>query len=162
MNDLSLTGDNAIEKADFFCNEDSNKPNDSNYKALLSDGIFRDAATQTNWVLQPNTTYYRAHSNTIIGTTNDMGIFDFTFIPLVNGVVERCNCGDDNRFSWTGINPTDFSTHEDTCNGWSSNDISVSGMTGNHISTDSQSFGHESGVFTGCHFTAYLYCVEQP
>ncbi len=60
-NDPFLAGASAVAKADAFCNSDPAKPSAATYKALLVDGVNRDAKTLVNWVLQPNTAYYRAH-----------------------------------------------------------------------------------------------------
>ena len=56
--DPTLAGSDAIEKADDFCNQSLTKPNNSTYKALIVDGVNRDAISLTNWVLQPSTTYF--------------------------------------------------------------------------------------------------------
>ena len=78
-NDPLLSGSNAIEKADSFCNNDPNKPNSSTYKALLVDGITRDAISLTDWVLESNTTYYRPYDNVEIGATTNTAIIPVLF-----------------------------------------------------------------------------------
>src|SRR5438067_89937 len=60
-NDPYLNGDSAIHKADDFCNTDPNRPDAHAYKALLVDGVNRDAKALTDWVLKPSTTYYRPY-----------------------------------------------------------------------------------------------------
>src|SRR5947208_3425147 len=60
-NDPNLSGDSAIHKTDDFCNTDPSRPDAHVYKALLVDGVNRDAKALTDWVLKPSTTYYRPH-----------------------------------------------------------------------------------------------------
>ena len=78
-NDPLLSGANAMEKADAFCNNDPNKPNDSLYKAMIVDGTNRDAVSLTDWVLNPNTKYYRPYNDILIGETIDTAIFPVSF-----------------------------------------------------------------------------------
>ena len=50
-NDPTLSGATAMEKADAFCMRDSNRPTGGSIsKALLGDGVNRDAVTLTDWV----------------------------------------------------------------------------------------------------------------
>src|SRR5450631_3960378 len=55
LHDTDLTGANAIAKADNFCETDTAKPTTGTYKAILVDGMTRDAITPIDWVLKPNT-----------------------------------------------------------------------------------------------------------
>ena len=55
-NDNLLVGSTAMEKADNFCQNDANRPDSGTYKAILVDGVSRDAITPLDWVLKPNTT----------------------------------------------------------------------------------------------------------
>ncbi len=65
-NDPLLPGSTATQKADTLCNSDAAKPTSNIYKALIVDGVNRDAVTKIDWVLQPNTTYYRADGITTL------------------------------------------------------------------------------------------------
>ena len=85
-NDPYLNGDSAIQKADDFCNTDPNRPDAHVYKALLVDGVNRDAKALTDWVLKPSTTYYRPHDDIVIGTTTTAAIFGATYAPLTNAI----------------------------------------------------------------------------
>src|ERR1700694_1730445 len=42
-NDNLLVGSTAMEKADNFCQTDANRPDSGTYKAILVDGVSRDA-----------------------------------------------------------------------------------------------------------------------
>lgn len=150
--DPTLAGANAIEKADSFCNRDPNKPNDSVYKALLVDGSLRDAKTLTDWVLQPNTTYYRPYNDIEIGTTINSGIFAAFYSDLTNSI-------DDSEVPvWTGIeDPSDFTAGED-CINWSSGSGGV-GASGYSSFVNGGAFFNGWGA-CGNHY--HLYCVEQP
>src|SRR5919202_4123856 len=118
-NDPFLSGDNAIHKADDFCNTDPNRPDAHVYKALLVDGVTRDAKVPTDWVLKPSTTYYRTLDDVVIGTTTTAAIFGAAFSPLTNAVVGTISPADTGTEVWTGIaNPADFTAGE-SCNGWS-------------------------------------------
>ena len=166
FDDPLLTGSNAIEKADTFCNIDSNKPNNSNYKALLVDGIIRDAISLTNWVLVPNTTYFRPYDDVEIGTTTSTAIFPVLFTQLTNSIAEQRPSSSNGfiltNITYTGISDTsDFSTNGlNTCDSWStatnaatSNWGRIYEKTANAISTNG---------LIACDFIAPLYCVEQP
>jgi len=163
-NDPLLSGSNAIEKADTFCNNDPNKPNDSYYKALIVDGINRDAVSLTDWVLEPNTTYYRPYNNIVIGETIGTAIFPVLYQQLTNSIADqRPEIGgfELTNETYTGISdPSNFSTNgTNTCNGWSSatnqyvaNWGRIYEKTANSISTNGR---------IACDLIAPLYCVEQ-
>src|SRR5690606_20294444 len=65
----------------------TNRPNEREYKALLVHGTERVACTtaqcsgcaseHVDWVLSPNTHYLRADGVTLVGTTNDLGLWSF-------------------------------------------------------------------------------------
>ena len=93
MGATSLT--TGIQGADFICNSEAKKPvwhpnipsgESHTYKAIIVDGLNRIACTsnncstgtngQTDWVLQPNTTYL-SESGSKIGQTNESAIFVF-------------------------------------------------------------------------------------
>jgi len=164
LNDPTLNGATAIEKADDFCNKSANKPNESIYKALLVDGINRDAITLTDWVLQASTTYYRPYGNIKIGTTTNTQILTAFWSDLDNTIAE-CDemCGMNMDFYvWTGIDDAgDFSTTgNNTCNSWSDSNYPPTGKYGIYALKDGYSIS--SNINGACSLQAYLYCVEQP
>jgi hypothetical protein len=162
-NDPNLNGDSAIHKADDFCNRAPNRPDARVYKALLLDGVNRDAKAPTDWVLQPNTTYYRLHDDIAIGTTTGAAIFGAISGPLTQDMVgTNSPAGTPSVSVWTGIaNPADFTAGE-SCNGWSDATNSWTARWGNPAFTDGSEFGTD--VLVGCApiNEFHIYCVEQP
>ncbi|HAM51048.1 MAG TPA: hypothetical protein DCP92_10305 [Nitrospiraceae bacterium] len=158
QNDPLLPGSTATQKADAFCNADPAKPTSSIYKALMVDGINRDAVKGIDWVLQPNTTYYRADGITVIGTTTVTAIFPALYADLSNGVIaQQVSDMDGTTWVWTGIGSgADFSAGSD-CAGWSS--ASGVGDFGLADSTTQTAF---IDMLTNCDARLSLYCVEQP
>ena len=156
-NDPTLTGSNGIEKADDFCMQDANLPADGSiYKALLVDGINRDAVTLVDWVLQPNTTYYRPNG-VEIDTTGDEAILLAYWREMKNSIAKYT---DDPENAWTGIaNASDFRTGWN-CFGWSSSGTDDGG-TGSSIAKDRAAFDWYGGG-SACWIPHSLYCVEQP
>ncbi len=163
-NDPLLPGSNAMEKADSFCNKDANKPNNSIYKALIVDGVNRDAVTLTNWVLQPNTAYFRPYDDIIISQTTSSAIFPVLYQDLTNSVSEQMAPGSDpltqTNCTWSGI--SDLSNFSDNsaydCNGWSA--VSSSGTWGLIYEKNIWSISSVNGSMS-CTYKASLYCVEQ-
>lgn len=153
QNDATLTGANAIEKADDFCNSSSTRPDAGTYKALLVDGVNRDAPTLTDWVMQPNTAYYRIFNNIRIGVTDSSAIMaslENTVYPLELGTFYPGS-------AYSGIDSqSTFATGAATCSGWSS--TSGSG----HIGGTSYSKNFGGGSTTSCFSNMGIYCVEQP
>lgn len=160
--DPLLNGANAIEKADSFCNRDANKPNDSVYKALLVDGTVRDAKTLTDWVLQPNTTYYRPYNDIEIGTTTNGAIFTAFYSDFTNSISDSgLTVWNGGIAVWTGIaDPSDFTAGED-CINWSSGNNEGTGASGDSSAVNGSAF---LAAFYSCSLLAqnHLYCVEQP
>lgn len=165
-NDPLLTGNNAIEKADSFCNLDPNKPNASVYKALIVDGAIRDALSLTNWVLEPDTTYFRPYGDIEIGTTINTAIFPVLYADLINSIDDQRQESNDGfrlpNNTYTGIsNASNYSSSGvNTCGNWSigTNQASANwgiiyAKTENSVSTNG---------LIGCSYRASLYCVEQP
>lgn len=164
FNDPTLTGATAIDKADDFCNKSISRPNDANYKALLVDGIHRDAISLTNWIFEPLTDYYRVYDNVKIGTTSESAILTAFWVELDNSIAD-CDeeCWRSDQYSvWTGIeNAGDFSGVNNTCDGWSSAGHSTMGRFGTLAYTSGYAFSHSSGR-ASCVFRKRIYCVEQP
>ena len=157
-NDPNLNGDSAIHKADDFCNTDPNRPDAHVYKALLVDGVNRDAKALTDWVLKPSTTYYRPQDDIVIGPTTSAAIFSAAFAPLTNAIgISPVDTGTE---VWTGIaNSGDFTAGE-SCNGWSDMTNSWSGRWARPTATDGLAFG--AGLVGCAVFQFWIYCVEQP
>lgn len=164
-NDPLLQGTNAISKADYFCNIDINKPNDSIYKALIVDGINRDAFSNIDWVLKPNTTYYRPYGNIEIGTAASNALLPVLYADLTNSIADQLPASSDlyvmANSVWTGIgNPSNYSTGSD-CAGWSIGDNSSGGIWGTTYQKGVLSIS-SGGSTWGCIQQMSLYCVEQP
>lgn len=165
QNDPLLQGANAISKADCFCNIDANKPNNSVYKALIVDGVNRDAVNNIDWVFQPDTTYYRPNDNIQIGTTVSNSLLPVLYADLTNSIADRQPESSDPyvgaNYAWTGIgNASNYSKGSD-CQGWSIGDNSSSGSLGTSYRKDALSVT-SSGSTWGCLQRLSLYCVEQP
>ncbi len=159
--DPSLLGSNAIEKADSFCQISSARPNDSDYKALLVDGVNRDAIIPADWVLETNTQYFRPYDDVLISQTGANAIFSEFSSNLTTPV-----CGDlcDNpggaflsKFAWTGLDLSFNTTN--TCNGWSTGG---SGSFGNTQAENMHAFGSLGTISCNDLPVYHLYCVEQP
>jgi hypothetical protein len=159
-NDPFLNGDNAIHKADDFCNTDPNRPDAHVYKALLVDGVNRDAKSLTDWALKPSTTYYRPNNDIVIGTTTTASIFGAAFAPLTNSIAGAIAPADTGTFVWTGIaNSIDF-TAGDSCNGWSDATPFRQGRIGVPTAKDGTAF---DGLGSSCSLAQdWIYCIEQP
>jgi hypothetical protein len=158
-NDPNLIGNNWTEKADDFCNVDNNTPETGYYKALLVDGVTRDAVTLSDWVLQPNTKYYQSDGITLIGETNSASIFNVISSSLENPIDVPPGFASE---IWTGIaDATDFSADDQNCNNWSSHDIGSTGRIGWYDQTGSTAFS-VTAVIASCSIFMPIYCVEQP
>ncbi len=157
-NDPTLSGQTAMEKADDFCMRDTNRPADGSiYKALLVDGVNRDAVTLTDWVLEPNTTYVRPNG-TEIDTTSDDAIFLAFWRDMKKSIGK--DDGDAHQNAWTGIgDASDFST-KGNCSEWSSSGTGTGGF-GTRIAKDRAAFDWYGGG-SACWIAQYIYCVEQP
>ena len=141
--------------ADSKCNSDAGKPNTGTYKAIIVDSA-RVACTtascsggtseNTNWVLKPNTAYYKSDGTTLVGTTNAGGVFTFA---LQNSIGTGAN-------SWTGL-ATEWTTST-TCVNWTEG-VAGNGSCGIVNSTTSTSIS-DSGAST-CSSLKPLICVEQ-
>jgi len=150
-----------VSGADSKCMADSNYPGSGTYKALIVDGTNRIASASANagdgqvdWVLQPNTTYYRSDGSTIILTTDSNGIFVF-------GTLDN-SFGSGGRL-WMGLN-ADWTT-DNHCTTWADGTNSypaVSGSGGDSVETSSSSIDASiAGSPYPCNFSGQLLCVEQ-
>ena len=163
INDSSLSGSTIIQKADDFCMKSIMRPDNAEYKALLVDGVNRDAVSLTDWVLMPNTTYYRWYNDVTIGTTTPNAIFNVYFQNLLNDP-ENCSvlgaCDFYMDWVWTGIGDVqDFSVSMNNCQGWTND-----GVRGTAASYQNSDHGAFSLPYNSrdCTSTLRIYCVEQP
>lgn len=164
LGDQLLLGDTVIEKADYFCQTDANKPPDGGtYKALLVDGMTRDALVPLDWVLKPNTNYYQAENNVLIAKTTDDAIFPQN---LDNYIHESFGTGGDpdhpppTSAVWTGFaDGYSFTTNTDTCSGWTYEGQGEAAPYGESYGTDGSELWNNGAQV--CLGVARLYCVEQ-
>jgi hypothetical protein len=162
LGDTDLTGATAIAKADNFCQTDSARPDSGTYKAILVDGVSRDALTPVDWVLKANTTYYQTKNDVAIGTTTSSALFGE---HLGNDIHDSFGVSGGNNTNtstvWTGLGDTvSFAAAAFTCSAWSD-----SGTTGNYApygisyGTDGSEWYTNGGQV--CSLPSRLYCVEQ-
>ena len=160
-NDPTLPGATAIQKADAFCNRSSSKPSKDNYKALLVDGVNRDAATLTDWVLVPNTAYYQVYNNVLIDVTTPSGTFASFFRNMKNPVA--CpSCAQ--HGAWTGIDTGGaFAASTNTCKRWgeAGSVIGFFGTYGTSSSNGGFAFTSLGGYADCVSIQTGLYCVQQ-
>lgn len=164
--DVVLVGANAIEKADDFCHTDPAKPSSGRYKALLVDGVSRDAISKTDWVLRANTPYFQPFDNVRIGVTTSAAVFPTASNRLDNPIHEsfgtstNVNAPAPTSSVWTGLSEAStFAASPNNCQRWSSSldpDYSTIGVS---YATDASAF-YTNGGHT-CTLAHRLYCVEQ-
>ena len=162
-NDPTLTGSNAIQKADYFCNKSKAKPSTDSYKALLVDGTNRDAKLNIDWVLKPSNSYYQSFDNLLIDTTTASAIMPAFFRPMSNPIQPICRTCNP-VYAWSGMgNASDFSTSTTmTCNGWGGTGP-FSGLDSGVFSVPSAIDGNafSAGSSLGCSMQAPVVCVQQ-
>jgi len=160
---------------DALCMADSNKPaGGGTYKAMFASttaGQTRIACTtascsggageNTNWVMSPNTDYYRADGTTLIGTTNSGGVF-----PLENsGQTLSNSISGVDEWYWTGLNGwgNEWLTTLN-CSNWTSSAHGDNGTEGHGTGTTGDTNGND-GAIAGwaqfCDDLLHLVCVEQ-
>lgn len=156
-----------IASIDAFCNANINRPTGDTrtYKAMLS-GAGRIACTttncasgtggQTDWVLKPNTTYYRGDNTTLIFTTNESAIFSTW--PSESSIVAEGNSPTERV--WTGMGNNTWMENE-TCNNWSSADDSGTIRGRAAYPTSNEISMMYSGPLQNCDTSYILYCVSQ-
>ncbi|RYZ49476.1 MAG: DUF1554 domain-containing protein, partial [Proteobacteria bacterium] len=163
----------AIAKADYQCNHDANKPNDTkSYKAMVVLTGVRVACTSANcatnganehidWVLKPSTIYKNLQNN-IVDTTSSTGLF--TFDHLNNDDPDDPFYGLDNpifgsgNYAWTGMR-ANYTSNASQCQNWSSK---LSGQTGAvGISGSYTNTVLFAGQTNTCDTYIKLICVEQ-
>lgn len=152
------TGSGGAAGADAFCMADANYPGTGTYKAMIVVGSLSRTACSTancsggssehiDWVLSPNTMYYRDNETTEIGETNSAGIFTF---PLTNAFASTFET------TWTGM-LGDW-TADTTCTGWSDGTGGDIGTYGDTNDTSSNQISFTQDV---CSTTLKIICVEQ-
>lgn len=160
LNDPTLIGNTGVDRADDFCNKDSNKPDDGTYKAILVDDANRIAVPAINWVLLPNTTYYKPSGDSYVevGTTTPERVFNVAFQPLLNSI----SAG---YWVHTGVyDVNDFTSSGFNCENWSSN-TSLNSSQGLSSGLDGAAFNGSLswiGYTFSCADLRRLYCVKQP
>jgi len=146
--DSTLSGGNAVAKADALCNGSVARPDQQAYKAVLIDGVNR--TTTLDWVLKPATTYYQADGALPVLTTNAQGLYD-TSTPFTNGYLPGYGGF---QVPWTGFN-FDLTPATDNCQRWSSLASNLAGRLGALYG----SFG--SSVTAACANRETLICASQ-
>ena len=159
--DTALSGTTAIEKADDFCATDPNKPDSGTYKAILVDGVHRDALVPTDWVLKPNTAYYQATGGLRICVTTGAAIFPETLENEIHATFGESGGNNSNTSTvWTGFaDPVSFTTGTLTCNGWSDYTNNSYAPYGISYGTDGSAWYTDGGQV--CSLPSRLYCAEQ-
>jgi hypothetical protein len=153
--DTVLTGSNAVEKADSFCNRSTARPDGQTYKAVLADGVHR--VPSVDWPLLANTQYFDSGGATSLFTANSSGLI--TGSAAAGALV----AGAQYLYLWTGMQ-YDSSARADavstnTCSGWTSADASLLGAAAD----GSSSYTLVSGVVGGCNDIANgIICASQP
>lgn len=166
IDDVELEGSTAFEKADNFCQTDPSCPTEGTYKALLVDGVYRDAVTQTDWVLKPSTAYFQPYDDVRIGVTTSEAVFATASNELDNNIHDSFGTSSDpdnpapTSGAWTGLaEASTFAASSNNCDGWSSSVNPYSSTIGIVYATDASAF-YINGGHT-CSLSFRLYCVEQ-
>ncbi|MEQ9365389.1 MAG: DUF1554 domain-containing protein, partial [Leptospirales bacterium] len=162
-NDPVLNGNadgSGVAEADAFCMADANRPNGSTYKALLVNptvaptrigSVTADAGDgQVDWVLAPNTNYFRRDGTTPLFTTNANSIF--VFGAMTNSF--EASAGN----TWSALRDDWRTLAGLNCTGWATT-AGTAGV-GDALATDGTAL-ELGGPPTNCSATARLICVEQ-
>ncbi len=147
-----------VAGADNLCNSSAaSRGLSGTYKAIITAST-RIACTTANcsggvgehvdWVLQPNTAYYREDGSTLIGTTTANGVFSY---PITNSVSTV------GASYWTGMRQDWTNVANDDCNDWTGGGT---GRGGYSTLTDSRAFGGD-GYNGGCLNPDTVACAEQ-
>jgi len=106
----------------------------------------------SNWILQPNTTYTRL-DGTVIGVTNSSGIFD---LPLTNSFSSSFGV------AWTGFdNASPWTLNTDqNCTNWSTTG-GAPPASGASLLDDGSSFNAAFAFGKNCNENLNFICVEQ-
>ncbi len=151
-----------IDGADNACMADANYPGTGTYKALIADTTNRIASLtadtgdgQTDWVLTPDTCYFRSDNTTLIAATNGAAL-----INVDNESAMRNSFGDTAINAWFGAT-MEWVSQDNTysCYNWT-NSVSGShfGLVISIPGTDTYTFG---ALGLQCNESHHLVCVEQ-
>ncbi len=149
-----------IAGADSKCMADGARPNNSVYKALLSDGSSRMACSesdctadntgQSDWVIKPMTQYINANGQNVF-YSNGYATYDFA-VSFTNPVVATL------YYVWTGLNAS-WGSSGSNCTAWTDD------STGNFGEYGTSNDVNSTFLFTSptdyCGGSRHLYCVEQ-
>jgi len=157
LNDATLTGANAIAKADNFCRL-QNPGLPGTFKALLVDGTNRSAcgdgsdfptcAGKIDWVLNPNKYYFRYIDGKLLFKTDSNSFFVF-YDRDAFGIPASV---------WTGIGASNWADSSDNCSGWSSSSILSTGASG---STNVNDYTAISNTLNACSMLSPILCIQQ-
>jgi len=153
---MSNGGNFGVAGADATCKSEAvSKGYSRNFKALIGTST-RQASTfpiLADWVLKPDTNYYRPDGYLIDKTNSNAW---FTFTPNLDNSISTGN-----TYQWTGLNPTNGAVaSSNNCNSWTSNSGVVYGYSGYANIPTMSVIADQNNI---CAFTNNrLYCVEQP
>ena len=152
------TGDlGGIAGADMVCMTDPSYPGAGTFKALLVDGSARVACTSASctaamgvdWVLAPNTTYYRADDSTQIGTTTAAATFAFAIKnPISNSAAT----------AFTGLDADWTTASAATCSGFATANPDDHAAIGDSGADNDLAIADTT---VACNQATSVYCVEQ-
>ena len=161
---------------DALCMADANKPaGGGTYKAMFTTttaGQRRIACTtedcsagigeNENWVMKPNTDYYRCDGTTLIGTTNAGGVFPLAFGQSLDNSISGVDEG-----YFTGLDgyggPGAWTASFANCSNWTSGlgGIATEGLGTGTTGITSDDNGAIAAWAQPCDWTLHLVCVEQ-
>jgi hypothetical protein len=135
-----------VSGADAFC---MNETDSGTWKAIIASS---ERTFGSNWVLKPDTTYYRLDGTTEIFTTNEDAVFDFSGADFTNPISTS------DVQTWTGMNDEWDNMSGIDCSDWNEGAGSSNGRTGDANATDSTVLYLGEA---GSSFEAHVICVEQ-
>ncbi|WP_265390924.1 DUF1554 domain-containing protein [Leptospira kanakyensis] len=150
-----------ISGADAICMNDAKKPTlprRALYKAFLVDDVNRIACTTNNcgtggasenkdWILKPNTSYFRAADMTKFTITDGSGIFNSQLVHVDVNVLTN---------TLTGLNATGWTTFTNNhCNRW------TNGTGTGNVAVAQNSVSVFTSVLGDCSAPSVILCVEQ-
>ncbi|WP_244310141.1 DUF1554 domain-containing protein [Leptospira mtsangambouensis] len=149
-----------IAGADAICMSDPKKPplpRLAVYKAFLVDDVNRVACTTSNcsggisehvdWILKPNTSYFRAADSTKFAVTDSVGIFNSQLVHVDVNVLTN---------TLTGLATGGWTTRTNNhCNRWTDGTgTGNAGVAANSVSVFTSTLGD-------CNAASVILCVEQ-
>lgn len=142
-----------VPGADVICATNPKCPLGSLCKAVIINGTSRIASVtanlgdgQVDWVLNPNTHYYRTDGATLISNTNSTALLQIPFSNVIDSNVTG---------SWIG-SASGWVYGPNHCQNWSDNTNFYTGNSFRTLNTDITFFG---GNFS-CNVPYYLLCTE--